>query len=104
MGIVILLIAAIFMGTGMTLVTNAIAEQRTANASVVVIPPMPQHVPTAEYWQDSLEWATYWHEAFEEYEDEFTALFNSYETKWSKNNRLMIRQGNSGSYRFVAKA
>ena len=43
-------------------------------------------------------------DAFDEYADEFTALFNSYETMWSKNNRLMIRQGDSGSFKFARKA
>ncbi|MFJ6010234.1 hypothetical protein ACIQHZ_31615 [Streptomyces halstedii] len=42
-------------------------------------------------------------EAYEEYADEFTSLFNSYETKWSKNSRLMIRQGSTGPYKFVKK-
>jgi hypothetical protein len=49
------------------------------------------------------EWTEYHAEAMAEYADEFTALFNSYETKWSKNGRLMLRQGDSGSYRFVKK-
>ncbi|KQX43549.1 hypothetical protein ASD97_26130 [Streptomyces sp. Root63] len=41
--------------------------------------------------------------SLEENGEEFDALFNSYETKWSKNGRLMIRQGNSGPYKFVKK-
>lgn len=41
--------------------------------------------------------------AVSEYADEFTALFNSYEVKRTKNNRLMIRSGNSGSFKFVKK-
>lgn len=49
------------------------------------------------------EWGAYHAEAKAEYADEFTALFNSYETRWSKNNRLMMRQGDSGSFKFVAK-
>jgi len=48
-------------------------------------------------------WSEFHIDAYEEYADEFTALFNSYETKWSKNGRLMIRQGDSGSFKFVAK-
>lgn len=35
--------------------------------------------------------------------EEFGALFNSYETTWSKNGRLMIRQGSTGPYKFVKK-
>lgn len=34
--------------------------------------------------------------------DEFTRLFNSYETKWSKNGRLMLATPNSG-FKFVKK-
>lgn len=49
------------------------------------------------------EWTEYHAIAFEEYADEFTALFNSYETKRAKNGAMMIRQGNSGSYKFAKK-
>lgn len=67
----------------------------------IVIPPMPNYAPEID---EDEEWAEFWVESFVEAEDAFTALFNSYETRWSKNNRLMMRSGNSGSYRFVAKA
>lgn len=41
-------------------------------------------------------------EVYIEAGEEFTALFNSYETKWSKNNRLMLKTpGNS--FKFVGK-
>lgn len=59
-------------------------------APVVVIPPMPQHIPTAEYYEEALEWGLYWHEAFEEYEDAFTAHFNSLTYKRSANGRSMV--------------
>jgi hypothetical protein len=49
-------------------------------------------------------WSEFHADAVEEYVDEFTALFNSYETKWSKNGRLMIRQGDAGSFKFAKKA
>jgi hypothetical protein len=52
---------------------------------------------------EEIEWDLFHADAFDEYADEFTALFNSYETKWSKNGRLMMRSGDSGSFRFVAK-
>jgi hypothetical protein len=52
---------------------------------------------------DEYDWELYGFEAYKEYLSEFDALFNSYETKWSKNGRLMIRQGNSGSYTFAKK-
>jgi hypothetical protein len=62
-------------------------------------------LPMVGYVQSSeeTEWDLYHAEAFDEYADEFTALFNSYETKWSKNNRLMMRAGDAGSFRFVKK-
>lgn len=39
---------------------------------------------------EAYEWAMYWHEAYDEYADEFTALFNSYTYKVSKNGRSMV--------------
>lgn len=50
---------------------------------------------------EELEWDAYHAEAYIEYADEFTALFNSYETKRAKNGRLMIRQGDTGSFKFA---
>jgi len=70
------------------------------HSDVVIIPAMPQVSPSVIEEQ---EWPEYHTEAMREYEDEFTALFNSYEMRWSKNNRLMIRRGNSGSYKFASK-
>lgn len=67
---------------------------------VTVIPPMPQ---TAPEFGEVTEWNLYYREAEAEYADEFTALFNSYETKRAKNGALMIRRGNKGSYRFAKK-
>ncbi|MFE1145211.1 hypothetical protein [Streptomyces rochei] len=70
------------------------------DVSVVVIPPKPQHSPAMA---EANDWAMYWHEAYEEYEDEFTALFNKLECKRAKNGALMIRRGNKGSYKFAKK-
>lgn len=53
---------------------------------------------------DEQEWAAYHAEAMAEYADEFTALFNGYETKVAKNGRMMIRTGNAGPYKFARKA
>lgn len=50
------------------------------------------------------EWVLFWEEARFDGMMAFEDLFNSYETKWSKNNRLMLRQGDSGPYRFVKAA
>jgi hypothetical protein len=51
--------------------------------------------------RDEQEWSEFNADAFEEYESEFDALFNSYETKRAKNGRLLIRQGNCGRYSFA---
>lgn len=53
---------------------------------------------------EDIEWGEFWQDSFEEHADEFTALFNSYEVKRAKNGALMIRQGDSGSYRFARKS
>ncbi|MFJ3084347.1 hypothetical protein ACIPJG_31965 [Streptomyces halstedii] len=63
----------------------------------VISPAATSQVPEEQ------EWELYRGEAYEEYADEFTSLFNSYETKWSKNSRLMIRQNSTGPYKFVKK-
>ena len=64
--------------------------------------------PTAHHAPDNVnedaEWDAFHAEAYAEYAAEFTTLFNGYETRWSKNNRLMIRNGDSGPYRFVKRA
>ncbi|AWN05325.1 hypothetical protein SEA_IBANTIK_104 [Streptomyces phage Ibantik] len=54
--------------------------------------------------QDTYFWDDFHADAVSEYEAQFTALYEGYETRWSKNGRLMIRQGNSGPYKFVKKA
>lgn len=51
---------------------------------------------------ESEEWAEFNAIAFAEYADEFTSLFEGYETKWSKNNRLMLKRPGQ-SFKFVAK-
>lgn len=53
--------------------------------------------------RDEQEWSEFHADAVEEYADEFTSLFNSYETKVSRNGRMMIRQGDSGSFKFAKK-
>jgi hypothetical protein len=74
------------------------------NSDVVVIPPMPQDAPHITVIDaDDYGWAEYYTEAYDEYADEFTALFNSYEIKRAKDGRLMIRRGNSGSFKFAKK-
>lgn len=70
------------------------------NVDVVVIPPMPMYSPEVA---ESHEWVAYSHDAYCEYADEFTALFNSYEVKHAKNGALMIRRGDSGSYKFCKR-
>lgn len=73
----------------------------SVEAAPVFIPPMPLYAPLVS--NEDAEWDAYHCEAFLEYEDEFTALFNSYECKRAKNGAMMIRQGNSGSFKFAKK-
>lgn len=49
-------------------------------------------------------WVEFHVDAYVSAEDEFTALFGGYETRWSKNGRLMLRQGSTGPYKFVRRA
>lgn len=79
------------------------------DSQVAVIPPMPQYSAN-ELFEPCMcktcendEWYEYEFMALLDYADKFTALFNSYEVKVSKNGRTMIRQGNSGPYKFVKK-
>jgi hypothetical protein len=60
-----------------------------ANSEVIDNPAMPQHKPVVKD-QDSYEWSEYYSDAYDEYADEFTALFNSYTYRVSKNGRSMI--------------
>lgn len=89
MGIVILILGILSGLTGVTMIGASFAFDAPI-PQVVVIPPMPQVAPEIQ-------------DAYDDAWCEFTNLFNSYETKWSKNNRLMIRQGDSGSFKFVKK-
>lgn len=63
---------------------------------------------TTQHTADTASVETEWQEfhalAYQEYADTFTALYEGYETKWSKNGRLMLRQGSKGPFKFVAKA
>lgn len=88
---------------GLVMAYGIITEGKTDEPmTITVIPAMPQYSP-AVIDQDTYEWSDYYADAYDEYADEFTALFNSYEVKRAKNGALMIRRGNSGSYRFAKK-
>lgn len=52
---------------------------------------------------DAEQWNEFHADAYDEYAAEFTALFDSYEVKHAKNGAIMIRRGNSGSFRFARK-
>lgn len=96
------IIAMVIFGLG--LMVAIIAEpEADMPMTITVIPAMPQYSPTVITRQDCLCDDCCYEEAYIEYFDEFTALFNSYETKRAKNGALMIRRGNSGSYRFAKK-
>lgn len=59
------------------------------SSAVVVIPPMPQYSAN-ELFEECLCDECCYEQAIKEYEDEFTALFNSYSYKLSKNGRSMV--------------
>jgi hypothetical protein len=61
-----------------------------------------RETPVAE--TEEQEWQHFHAEAYDEYAAEFTALFNSYDVKWAKNGRLMLREGDSGPYKFVKRS
>lgn len=50
------------------------------------------------------DWTAFHADAVEEYSAQFDALFNSYETKWAKNGRLMLRKPDTMpfAFKFVA--
>lgn len=60
--------------------------------------------PAPDIMSEEHEWSEYHAEAYADYSAQFTALFNSYETKWSKNGRLMLRTGDHGPYKFAKRA
>jgi hypothetical protein len=83
---------------------NMLMFNGTANASEpVIIPPMPNYAPSATVVSEEQEWELYYQDAYYDYAEQFTNLFNSYETKRAKNGALMIRSGNSGSFKFAKK-
>lgn len=53
---------------------------------------------------DEVEWSDFHADAIEEYTIEFTELFDSYDVKFSKNNRTMLRKSGEKGFKFVAKA
>ncbi|MGS2592226.1 hypothetical protein [Streptomyces hebeiensis] len=99
--VVIALIAVIVITSVMLVRQINVMRDNRVSVEAFVYPPMPNYSPTNHLINE--EWEEYKRDAYNEYEDMFTELFNSYETKWSKNNRLMIRQGSNGSYKFVKK-
>lgn len=59
--------------------------------------------PISSELTEEKEWAEFHELARIEYEDEFTALFNSYEIKRAKNGAMMIRRPGDKSFRFAKK-
>ena len=66
-------------------------------------PAAPRHVMSEEN-TEKLEWIKYEAEAYADYSDEFTRIYNGYQVRWSKNGRLMLRDGDSGPYKFVKRS
>ncbi|MEU9258964.1 hypothetical protein AB0D68_10805 [Streptomyces sp. NPDC048212] len=68
-----------------------------ATPAAVTIPAVTQNTSEED------EWTEFYTMAYQDYTDSFTALFNGYETKWAKNGRLMLRNGDSGPYKFIKR-
>lgn len=64
--------------------------------------PVVRHAPDMP--SEDVEWQEYHSLAYAEYSDEFARIYNGYEIRWAKNGRLMIRDGDSGPYKFVKRA
>lgn len=90
---IIALILSVLMGMG---------NQKPS--PVVIIPAKPQYYPSPVVIDhDENEWFEYFVDAYQEYADEFAALFNATEVKWSRNNRLMIKPAGATSFKFAKK-
>lgn len=76
-----------------SLLTLGMTNSETS--AVVTIPACPTYAPS-QRWDDLSH-----DEYVTEYADEFTELFNSYETKVAKNGRIMIRTAGKGSFKFA---
>lgn len=88
-GLVAMVIAAIALL--IPILIGVEGDEPMTETSVAYIPPKPEFSPEmTEAIADAREWTLYWLEAHAEYEDEFTALFNSYTYKVSKNGRSMV--------------
>ncbi|MET9816857.1 hypothetical protein [Streptomyces sp. NPDC006355] len=59
---------------------------------------------TADNSSEADPWEEYHAIVYSEYADAFTALYEGYETRWAKNGRLMLRNGDTGPYKFVKRA
>lgn len=90
-------ILALVLQVLMALVSSSATE-------VMVIPPSNSaDALMAEYESGCACDDCYWTTCYLESLSEFDAMFNSYEVKRAKNNALMIRRGNSGSYKFAKR-
>jgi hypothetical protein len=67
-------------------------------------PPEPMIISVPDTTSETHEWQEYHALAYAEYADEFTSLYEGYETRWAKNGRLMLRNGDSGPYKFVKRS
>lgn len=63
----------------------------------------PINAPLVEEDEDNYEWAQFNADAYEEYADEFTALFNSYDVKQAKNGAMMLKRAGENTYKFCKK-
>ncbi|MEU0912121.1 hypothetical protein [Streptomyces althioticus] len=71
---------------------------------LITAPNVGRTIQVPDVVNEEQEWADFHAEAYAEHGEGFTRLFNALEVKWAKNGRLMMRNGDSGPYKFVKRA
>lgn len=75
----------------------------TAIAIALGVIAVPSVAAPTSIEAEQFTWDEFHADAYAEYLNDFDALFNSYETKRAKNGAMMIRVGDSGSFKFAKK-
>lgn len=99
----------------LVMVFTLTADLAIAESDVAI--PTPVNVPEITNYEDpeghakyiawlmghggDVEWSEFHADAYDQYADEFTALFNSYEIKRAKTGRIMIRPEGARSFKFA---
>lgn len=94
------------MGLVMALVFISGISGMTSEPAPVNVHHAPDNVSDEQPLRmtEEQEWTDFHADSYKEHSDEFTALYEGYVTRWSKNGRLMMRNGDSGPYKFVKRS